>query len=106
MADFKCVNEKCENFDKIDIIPEYKIKIVQGEVGFFFDNNKRITCPVCGEIYVRLQGEVKGFPTGIAVFNNKSPQEKREILKKRANAEWNRNKGMRDYAEAADRQET
>ena len=104
MANFKCINLECDNFDKQTNIPEYTIKIVNGEPAFFI-NNKRIICPVCGHVYVRLADKIDGFTTSIATFNSKSPKEKREILKKRANAEWNRNKGMRDYADAAGREE-
>lgn len=105
MADFKCINLECENFNRIDIIAEYYISF-NGNDSIFKDKNKqRILCPYCKQPYIRLKVPFEGFSNNISTFNSKSPQEKREILKKRANAEFNRNKSMRDYKDAAWREE-
>lgn len=106
MADFKCINLECNNFNNIDIIAEYYVGVENNETVFRDKFKKRIICPVCNQPYVRLQSSTfEGFPANIATFNSKSSQEKKQILKKRADNEFKRNKGMREYKDAAWREE-
>lgn len=103
MASFSCINLECGDYNKTTTIPEYHVAIRSG-VTIFLDNyKKQIICPTCGKPLVRLKEEFGGFCTNVATFNSKSPQEKREILKKRANDAYRRNvDGMKEYRDYQD----
>jgi len=89
MSNFKCENKECENFDKIEFYSKVK---------YIFKNNElipEIFCVKCNKRLLEIKEERKGdINIYVATFNSKSDQEKRDILKKRADDHTN--KKMKD----------
>jgi 5'-3' exonuclease len=105
MAKFICENKECVNTE-VNEISEFFISIQDnGKTVYKGKNKKPITCPFCGSNLQTIKEKSNGFTTFIATFDSKSPAEKKEILKKRADNEYKRNREMRERKIAADRGE-
>lgn len=105
MANFKCNNKECVNVNLSINITEYYLRGYNNKVIYTDSKGSEIKCPTCGEVLSKEPDIFEGFCSNISTFNSKSSSEKKEILKKRANDEFKRNKQMREYKEAADREE-
>jgi hypothetical protein len=102
MSIFHCKNKKCINFNK-----EISINTLNWPYVLQSQRIEEMTCKECEE-------KMKSKPfipksnrlNNVATFSNKSSDEKKKILKKRANDHFRRNTdGMREYRDAMDRGE-
>lgn len=98
MAEFRCKKTECEN-KKHEHIAEYNIKIRENEVRFFDKHDYELKCKVCGVPFERLPDKnFEGFGTNFLKFDSFSSSDKKQVLKKRANEAFQKNKdGMKDY---------
>lgn len=103
MAIFKCSTEGCsKNSPNVEIhINEYIIK--SSPFGYHYKTGGEIVCEECGRPLSMVDEPFTGMPTAMNFFSSRTSEQKREILKKRANTLFNRNvDSMKDYRDAAD----
>jgi hypothetical protein len=106
MAKFKCINNDCSLKDVEQFYSEYSVTVRYNTLWFFDKTQKRIMCKECETPLERIDEDCGGkFSVNIALFGSKSPQEKRDILKKRANDTFNSSKEMQEYRDAAEKEE-
>lgn len=99
---FICDNWMCDEFHNKVELSRATIKVVGEEVQYFL-HGERINCEVCGMPLIELKDEeFKGFGCWCGGFDGKSPDEKREILKKREREHTKRDKVFKDYKQFRD----
>lgn len=105
MANFKCNNPECPKYEEEVEYRKWGGKHIKGEFKHVDSKGDILKCPECESELVKVPTN-KGFCTGHSLFNSKSKEQKKEILKKRADHHFNRNTGgMKEYKEAADNYE-
>lgn len=97
----KCDNEECPNQGIVKTFPIVRIKIIDGSVEYHSDG-KRIVCKECNIPLMEIKSEFKGFGVFYGAFADKSPEQKREILKKRERAHYKTDKNAQDYKKYKD----
>lgn len=106
MSNFRCKSLNCAEYDKEVVIQSYCIRSRKSNIIYTDSVGDEFVCKDCGMPLTKDPDEPGDFSTiAISTFGCKSSNEKKEILKKRANDEFTRNKQMREYKEAADREE-
>jgi len=103
--EFKCNKEDCEEFDKIIKFTEVRVKYNKLTDSTEYYNTKtdhQLICPNCLEVLIEHKGEFQGFGVGRSTFNDKSPQQKREILKKREKEHQKGDKVFHEYKKFKD----
>ena len=98
MSTFRCTNKDCENYMKPVEVFTFNWPYEHPE------KRKQDTTCQCGSKMECLPYE-KEKTVMIATFDSKSPTEKKQILKKRENDEFKRNREMRERVVSADRGE-
>lgn len=103
MTQFKCTNKYCTQNEIPLNAPIYIMRAKNGVTTYHYKNNGRqIVCPTCEEPLSIIE-EFDGFATARSMFNSRTPQQKKEILKRRANQHFKKNTdGMRDYRDFMD----
>lgn len=100
MAKFKCDNPSCSNYGQEVTINEYKMK--SNPFGYCYKNGGEIVCEQC-KTPLSIIEEFDGFATARSLFSSRTPQEKKAILKRRANQHFKKNTdGMREYRDFMD----
>lgn len=103
MAIFKCNNDQCASKGKLVTIVQYWIK--PNPLRYYGKGGKRIVCSECKQPLVLQDEPFNGMTTSVAFFSSMSSQQKKEVLKKRANEHFRRNTdGMRDYRDYIERE--
>jgi len=83
MGNFKCVNKDCSEFKKEVTVPKVKYIFSDGEL---IPKNP-IKCKVCGKNLEHIPK--KGLPE-IGKFSSLSDQEKKRVLRERANKHYDK----------------
>lgn len=100
MSKFVCKNESCEAFGVSITHAEYVVKIDRADLKTKYYNNHReeLVCEACGHPLTQLIDEnIDGFTVNIGRFNGMTSNEKKAMLKKRANDKFKESSEMRDY---------
>jgi hypothetical protein len=94
----KCDNTQCEAYPiKIDFL-NVIMKAPHGELKYYDKQGEEIKCSQCNEPLVEVPEEkFKGFGVWCCGFAGKTPQEKREILKKRERQYAKKDKYTQEY---------
>ena len=103
--DLKCNNKECKEHDKIIKFTEVRVKYNKVTEGVDYHDTKsdrKLICPTCLNSLIEHKGEFQGFGMHFGSFSDKSPQEKREILKKREKHHQKRDKVFREYKQFKD----
>lgn len=105
MAIFKCKTEGCSrNTPTIEVhINGYIMK--SNPFGYYYKTGGQIVCEECGKPLSIEEEPFSGMPTAMNFFSSRTPQQKKEILKKRANKHFNRNTdGMKEYRDHVEKE--
>jgi len=103
MAKFRCKNSECSKLDVEIDISEYNIFQRNGVIIFADKNKREVVCEECSQSLERIDSnEVFGFSVSIGSFNSKTPSQKKEMLKKRANEVYKSSKEMQEYKKHVD----
>ena len=97
----KCDNKECTSYGIVESFPIVRIKLINGEIEYHF-NGERVVCTECNIPLVESKSAFKGFGVFRGAFADKSPEQKREILKKRERAYYKKDKNAQDYKKYKD----
>jgi len=99
---FKCDNKDCMLYNKTEFnYPVVKIKYKEQGKIYTFENGNEIICPNCGKPLSYIE-EFKGYGKWLGSFDSRTPQEKKEILKKRARQHDKTDKKLKEYKQYLD----
>lgn len=99
---FKCDNKECKIYNNTKFnYPVVKISYNQNGKIYKFENGGQIICPTCGKPLIEIK-EFKGYGKWLGSFDSRSPEEKREILKKREREHTKRDKNFHEYKQHLD----
>jgi hypothetical protein len=103
MAKFICYNKDCGLYNKIVEVLKYSITI-KGSDSIYLDKERKVlTCAECDHSLILNPKHEGGFTTNVAFFSSRTSEQKKEILKKRANEAFRKNKeGMKEYRDHQD----
>ena len=100
MSKFVCKNEPCEAFGISINYADYVVKIDRADLKtkYYNNHNEELVCETCGHSLTQLIDEnIEGFSVNIGKFNGMTSDEKKAMLKKRANDKFKESSEMRDY---------
>lgn len=92
-----CKNKDCKRYGKVDFYPTTTYRLVNGELV-----SDDIRCPSCGEVREEINDNAK-IPlseknVGIGQYTMASPDEKREMLKRRSHEHFEKEvKPFKEY---------
>lgn len=99
---FQCENWECSLYKVAFKIQRVRVRVKQGEVQYL-NEGKQISCTECNRPCLEVKDEeFKGFATSFGCFDSKTPEEKRDILKKRESFYQKRDKEFKEYKKFKD----